>query len=164
MLKPTIVALLALAVTAATPQVAQAGDWEVRVGYGHGGGRGGVHVEVARRHHDHAPAPVRHVRRHAPVRHVVRRVPVRHVHRHGDHCRWVAGHHDFRMRSVFEPGYYKTVVKPAVYETRFVPRTGRYEEVLVRPEVRKRVWVEGRHVDRRVRVWIRGHWKCVHYR
>lgn len=146
MLKPAVLTVLGLAATFAAPATARAGDFEFDIGFGR---RRIRHVRIVRR-----PAPVRHVHRHDAC--------CGHVHVHSRSCRFVPGHYAVRIESVWEPGFHRIEDRPAVYEQRVDEETGEVEEVLVRPARRVRVWVEGRHVDRKVRVWRPGRWTCVY--
>ena len=155
MFKSIALATLAAAALVAAPDGAAAGDYGFRIGY-HRGNRGShVSAEVLKRR---APVVVRHVRHRGVIRH---RGHHHHRHVHSKSCRWVPGRFVTKVRSVWEPGYYTIETRPAVYRTRRDPLTCRDIEVEVRPERRVRVWVEGRYVDRKVRIWRRGHWKCV---
>ncbi len=145
MLGTRLLAGAVMALGLALPSSALAGDWGVSISYG------GRHTS-GRVSHGHGHA------RHVAVRYVHRP----RVHVHGHHCHWVPGHHGYRKRAVWVRGYYTTETIPAVYEKRFDKHTCTWRSVVVRPERVRRIYVPGRTEQRRVRVWVRGHYNCGH--
>lgn len=70
--------------------------------------------------------------------------------------RYVPGHWEERVVSVYVPGYYREDVVPAVFETRVV-RRGVVIQVMVKPACTVRTWVPGRYENRCEKFWVPGH-------
>lgn len=132
MLRASVIAVAIALLFAAAPQ-ADAGERE------EGRNRVGVRADAGRPHHG-APG----VRRHG-----VRR-----------HLRWEPGHYVVQTKRVWVPGYYRYEEIPAVYHEVFV-RRGKVTLVLARPACTRKVWVRGYYKDKKVKVWVPGHYVRV---
>jgi hypothetical protein len=77
------------------------------------------------------------------------------THRHTSCCAVITrpGYWRLEAVTVFQPGHYETIHVPARFETRY-DSCGNPFQVLVEPACTRQIWVEGRPVIERQRVWV----------
>jgi len=73
---------------------------------------------------------------------------------------WVPASYEFVLRPVFEPGHFERVWVEPVFETRYDP-CGRPRQVQVCDGYWKDVFVPGRKISKRVRVFRPGHYRTA---
>ncbi|MDZ4860548.1 MAG: hypothetical protein SGI88_16345 [Candidatus Hydrogenedentes bacterium] len=81
-----------------------------------------------------------------------------HGHRHGQHCRWMPGHHETFYRQVWVQGHYENRYVPAEYRKQIY--NGVAQTVCVREAHYAQIWVPGHYTTVTDRRWCEGYWTC----